>query len=106
MALSISFNTAAYEAAQNLQLTSNDFITAIQRLSSGLRINSAADSPVGLALSQKLTGQINGYDQAQRNIQDGASLLQVAQSGLNETQSLLQRMNQLAIQAAQGTLTS
>ena len=106
MALSINANTAAFDAARNLQLTSQDFMTAVQRLSSGLRINSAADDPAGLAISQKFLAQANGYDQVQRNLQDSVSLLQTAQSGLNETQTLLQRMNTLAVQASNGTLTS
>src|SRR5690349_5447222 len=85
MPISINSNTIALQAGQNLQLTSASFTQAVQRLSSGLRINSAADDPAGLGLSQKLVAQINGFDQAQRNTQDAISLLQTAQSGITET---------------------
>lgn len=106
MPISINSNTVALQASNNLQLTSASFTQAVQRLSSGLRINSAADDPAGLGLSQKLIAQINGFDQAQRNAQDAISLLQTAQSGLNESLSDLQRLNQLAIQASNSTLSS
>ena len=106
MPISINSNTIALQASKNLQLTSASFTQAVQRLSSGLRINSAADDPAGLGLSQKLVAQINGFDQAQRNTQDAISLLQTAQSGITETMADLQRLNQLAIQASNGTLTS
>ncbi|HLG71130.1 MAG TPA: flagellin [Chloroflexota bacterium] len=106
MPISINSNTIALEASHNLDLTSESFAKAVQRLSSGLRINSAADDAAGLGVSQTLIEQINGYDQAQRNAQDAVSLLQTAQTGLNETLADLQRMNQLAIQASNGTLSS
>jgi flagellin len=106
MPISINSNTAALRAANNLQLTAASFTQAVQRLSSGLRINSAADDGAGLGISQKLIAQINGFDQAQRNAQDAVSLLQTAQTGLNESLSDLQRLNQLAIQASNSTLSS
>lgn len=106
MAIRINTNILAVEAAHNLDLTSQSFAQAVQRLSSGLRINSAADDPSAMGVSQKLIAQINGSDQAQRNAQDAVSLLQVAQTGLNETLADLQRLNQLAIQASNGTLSS
>ena len=106
MPISINSNTTALQAAHNLELTSQGFAQAVQRLSSGLRINSAADDPAGLGVSQKLIAQINGFDQAQRNTQDAVSLLQTAQTGLNTTQADLQRLNQLAIQASNSTLSS
>ncbi len=93
MPISINTNTLALEAARNLDLTSASFTRAVQRLSSGLRINSAADDPSGLGVSQKLIAQINGFDQAQRNTQDAVSLLQSAQAGLSETMIDLQRLN-------------
>jgi flagellin len=83
-----------------------DFQKSIQRLSSGLRINSAADDPAGLALSQTLTAQVNGFDQASRNIQDAISMVQVADGALNDTAQALQRMRQLSVQAASDTLTN
>src|SRR5690348_6814757 len=106
MPISINSNTAATQAAHNLQLTAASFTQAVQRLSSGLRINSAADDAGGLGVSQKLIAQINGYDQAQRNAQDAVSLLQTAQTGMNESLADLQRLNQLAIQASNSTLSS
>ncbi|MDE3074644.1 MAG: hypothetical protein KGJ86_04375, partial [Chloroflexota bacterium] len=106
VAISINSNNAAFDAARNLQLTSQDFITAVRRLSSGLRINSAADDAAGLGVSQRLMAGINGFDQAQRNAQDAVSLVQQATAGLGETMSLLQRMDQLAVQASNDTLTS
>lgn len=78
---------------------------AMQRLSSGLRINSAADDPAGLAISEKMRGQIRGLQVASRNVQDGISMIQVHDGALNETQSILQRMRELSVQAANGTNT-
>lgn len=106
MPISINSNTLGLQAAQNLSLSSSSFATAVQRLSSGLRVNSASDDPGAFGLSQKLIAQINGSDQAQRNAQDAISLVQTAQSGLNETLADLQRLNQLALQASNSTLTS
>ncbi|MBV9120807.1 MAG: flagellin, partial [Chloroflexi bacterium] len=106
MGLRINTNVEAIDAQRNLQLTSMDFQKSIERLSSGLRINSAADDPAGLAVSQTLTSQVNGFDQAQRNIQDGISMTQVADGALNSTESALQRMRTLAVQAATDSLTN
>lgn len=75
------------------------------RLSTGLRINSAADDPAGLAISEKMRAQIRGLNMASRNAQDAISLIQVAEGGLEETHSILQRMKELATQAANGTLS-
>ncbi|OFI06482.1 flagellin [Clostridium acetireducens DSM 10703] len=78
---------------------------AMERLSSGLRINRAADDAAGLAISEKMRGQIRGLQQASRNAQDGISLIQTAEGALDETHSILQRMRELAVQAANGTYT-
>lgn len=78
---------------------------SMERLSSGLRINRAADDPAGLAISEKMRAQIRGLGQAARNIQDGISLLQTAEGALNETHAILQRMRELGVQAATDTLT-
>lgn len=78
---------------------------AMERLSSGYRINRAADDPAGLAISEKMRAQIRGLGQAARNIQDGISLLQTAEGALNETHAILQRMRELGVQAASDTLT-
>lgn len=75
------------------------------QLSTGQRINRAADDPVGLAISERMRSQIRGLQQAQRNAQDGISMIQTAEGGMNEVHSILQRMNELSVQAANGTYT-
>src|SRR4051812_49501359 len=78
----------------------------MERLSSGYRINRAADDAAGLAISEKLRGQINGLGQAQRNAQDAVSLVQTAEGSLNEVHSMLQRVRELAVQFQNGTLST
>ncbi|WP_391122982.1 flagellin [Psychrobacillus sp. L3] len=78
---------------------------SMERISSGYRINRAADDPAGLAISEKMRAQIRGLGQAARNIQDGISLVQTAEGALNETHSILQRMRELSVEAANDTLT-
>lgn len=104
MSLMINTNVAALDAHRNLVNTNNSIAKSMQRLSSGLRINSAADDAAGLAISQTLTAQVNGLDQAQRNGQDGVSLVQTADGTLNDVQQMLQRIRELAVQYANGTL--
>ena len=106
MSLRINTNVEAFDAHRNLEATSNAVAKSMQRLSSGLRINSAADDAAGLAISQKLTAQINGVDQAGRNVQDGISLVQTAEGSLNEVHSMLQRVRELAVQYQNGTLST
>ncbi|MCL6516746.1 MAG: flagellin [Alicyclobacillus sp.] len=89
-----------------LNQNQNSLQKVLQQLSTGKRINGASDDAAGLAISQKMQGQINGLDQASRNAQDGISLIQTAEGALNETQSILQRMRQLAVQAANDTNTT
>ncbi|MFX0550221.1 hypothetical protein ACOAKC_13060, partial [Hathewaya histolytica] len=79
---------------------------AMEKLSSGLRINRAGDDAAGLAISEKMRGQIRGLDQASRNSQDGISMIQTAEGALNETHSILQRMKELAVQASNDTNTT
>lgn len=90
------------------QLTMNNNMAAksIEKLSSGFRINSAADDAAGLAISEKMSAQIRGLDQASRNAQDGISLVQTAEGALSETESILQRMRELSIQASNDTNTA
>ena len=102
----INTNLAALNAYRNLEMTDNRLNQSLERLSSGLRINKAADDAAGLAISEKMRGQIRGLDQATRNAQDGISLIQTAEGALNETHSILQRMRELSVQAANDTLTS
>ena len=106
MSLMINTNVEAYNAHRNLVSTENSLAQSMQRLSSGLRINSAADDAAGLAISQKLTGQVNGLDQAQRNAQDGVSLVQTAEGSLNQVHAMLQRVRELAVQYSNGTLSA
>jgi flagellin len=102
----INTNVAANSAQRHLSLTSNLLNSATERLSSGLRINHAADDAAGLSISQKLQGQVRGTAQAQRNAQDGISLLQTADGALDEVHTILQRMRELAVQGANDTETA
>ena len=106
MALRINYNFESVSAQRNLSSTQNSFGRAIEQLSSGLRINKAADDSAGLAVSEKLKNQVRGLNQAQRNAQDGISLLQTAEGALNETHSILARMRELAVQSSNDTLTN
>lgn len=103
MGVVLNTNMSALAAYNNLRRTQSRVDSSLEKLSSGLRINRAADDAAGLAISEKLRSQVNGLNQAQRNAQDGISLAQTAEGGLNETHALLQRMRTLAVQAANGT---
>ena len=100
MALGIATNLASINAQRNLSGTSDALNTSLQRLSSGLRINSAKDDAAGLQISNRLTSQVNGLNQAVRNANDGISLAQTAEGALQESTNILQRMRVLSIQAA------
>ncbi len=106
MGLKINNNVEAQDTLRNLTTAQSMFTTAMQRLSSGKRINSAADDAAGYAISNKLQSQSTGLDQAQSNAQDGISMIQTATGGLQTTQSLLQRLRQLAVQSSNDTNTS
>src|SRR5258708_22007274 len=106
MSTRINSNVDAFGAQRNMALNAMSYSKSVEKLSSGLRINRAGDDAAGLSISEKLRGQIKGLAQAQRNSQDGISLIQTAEGALNETHSILQRMRELAVQAANGTLTS
>ncbi|REK67077.1 MAG: flagellin [Cohnella sp.] len=99
----INHNPFALNASNQLLKTTNAISKRFERLSSGFRINRAADDAAGLAISEKMRCQINGLNQASRNIQDGISLIQTAEGALAEIHAILQRMNQLAVQATNGT---
>lgn len=101
----INHNIAALNTLNQLSKNTNATQKSLEKLSSGLRINSAADDAAGLAISEKMKGQIRGLDQATRNSQDGISLLQTAEGALNETQDILQRIRELAVQSSNGTTT-
>lgn len=106
MGLRINQNIAALNAHRNLVATDNALSKSLERLSSGFRINRAADDAAGLAISEKLRAQVRGLAQAIRNAQDGISMIQTAEGALNEVHSMLQRMRELALQAANDTLSS
>ncbi|WP_114165852.1 flagellin [Exiguobacterium sp. TNDT2] len=99
----INNNLNAMNAHRNMTFNSTQTGKSMEKLSSGLRINRAGDDAAGLAISEKMRGQIRGLDQASRNAQDGISLIQTAEGALNETHSILQRMRELATQAANDT---
>ncbi|GIW10398.1 MAG: flagellin [Dehalococcoidia bacterium] len=102
----INTNVNALNAQRNLQVSGYDLAKALERLSSGKRVNRAGDDAAGLAIGQKLQAQVRGLGQAIRNAQDGISMVQTAEGALDETQAILQRMRELAVQAANGSLAS
>ncbi|MFN8533052.1 MAG: flagellin [Dehalococcoidia bacterium] len=102
----INTNVNSLNAQRNLQVSGYDLSKALERLSSGKRVNRAGDDAAGLAIGQKLQAQVRGLGQAVRNAQDGISLIQTAEGALDESQSILQRMRELSVQAANGTLAS
>jgi len=106
MALRINYNLASSSAQRGLGASQEAYAKQANRLSTGLRINSASDDAAGMAVSEKLKNQVRGLNQAQRNAQDGISLIQTAEGGLAETHSILARMRELAVQAANDTLNN
>jgi flagellin len=103
MGLTVNTNLNAMDAARNLNTTESMLAQSMQRLSSGLRINSAADDVAGYAISQRLQGQVNGLNQATQNIADAVSLAQTGQGALSDVVGMLQRIRELAVQYANGT---
>ena len=102
----INHNISAMNAQRQLTINQSGNSKALQKLSSGLKINSAADDAAGLAISERMRAQIRGLDQAERNAQDGISLIQTAEGALQETTELVQRMRELAVQATSDIMTS
>jgi len=103
MASTINTNIASLTAQRNLNMSQASLMTSMQRLSSGLRINSAKDDAAGLAISDRMTSQIRGLNQAARNANDGISLSQVAEGALGSASSVLQRIRELSVQSANAT---
>ncbi len=101
----INHNIAALNTYRQFNNANNAQGKSMEKLSSGLRINSAADDAAGLAISEKMRGQVRGLDIASRNAQDGISLIQTAEGGLNETHDILQRVRELAVQSSNDTNT-
>ena len=106
MPIFINTNVAAMNAQRNLGVTNMKMSRALERLSSGLRVNRAADDAAGLAISEKMRAQIRGLRQGLRNAQDGISLIQTAEGALNEVHAMLQRMRELATQAGSTILST
>jgi flagellin len=104
MGLRIQNNVEAFNAHRQLSTTASKAAKSMEKLSSGYRINRAADDAAGLAISEKMRAQIGGLAQAQRNAQDGVSLVQTAEGALNEVHSMLQRVRDLKVQYLNGTL--
>jgi flagellin len=105
MALVVNTNIASLNAQRNLERSQNELGTSLQRLSSGLRINSAKDDAAGLYTAEQLTADIRGANQAIRNAADGISFAQVAEGALAEISNNLQRIREIAVQSANGTVT-
>ncbi len=105
MALSVNTNLASIQAQRSLAQVTDQLGRSFRRLSTGLRIATAADDAAGLAISERLRGQIRSLDQARRNANDGISLVQTAEGALGETSNLLIRLRELAVQASNGTVS-
>src|SRR4051812_6036614 len=105
MALRINTNISSMNAQRNLGMQSASLNKSLERLSSGLRINKAADDAAGLAISETLKAQVRGQYQAVANSQDAINLIQTGEGGLDATTNILQRMRELAVQAANDTYT-
>ena len=106
MSLQIQNNVEAFNAHRNLQAVSDRVSQSMERLSSGYRINRAADDAAGLAISEKMRAQIRGLAQDQRNIQDGVSLVQTAEGALSTVHDMLQRVRELAVEYKNGSLSA
>src|ERR671929_1043919 len=106
MGLRIQNNIEAFDTHRQLQISSAAASASMERLSSGYRINRAADDAAGLAISERLRAQITGLDQAQRNVQDAVSLVQTAEGALTEVHAMLQRVRELAVQYKNGSLSN
>jgi flagellin len=102
----INHNISALKANNQLSKTNKLLDESLEKLSSGYRINKAADDAAGMAISEKMRTQISGLEQASRNASDGISVIQTAEGALQEVESMLQRMRELAVQSANGTYTT
>ncbi|WP_368668185.1 flagellin [Pseudoalteromonas sp. NZS100_1] len=106
MMISVNTNVSSLNAQRNLSQSGSDLATSMERLSSGMRINSAKDDAAGLQISNRLTSQVNGLAVAQRNANDGISMAQTAEGAMQESTNILQRMRELALQSANGSNSS
>ncbi|MBB1407529.1 flagellin, partial [Pseudoalteromonas sp. SG44-5] len=103
MAISVNTNVSSLNAQRNLSKSGQGLATSMERLSSGMRINSAKDDAAGMQISSRLTSQISGLAVAQRNANDGISMAQTAEGAMSESTNILQRMRELALQSANGS---
>ncbi|MBB1291264.1 flagellin, partial [Pseudoalteromonas sp. SR43-6] len=103
MMISVNTNVSSLNAQRNLSQSGSDLATSMERLSSGMRINSAKDDAAGLQIANRLTSQVNGLAVAQRNANDGISMAQTAEGAMSESTNILQRMRELALQSANGS---
>ncbi|MEK9963427.1 MAG: hypothetical protein VW776_03805, partial [Betaproteobacteria bacterium] len=103
MSLVVNTNVASLNAQRSLAASGNELKTAMERLSSGKKINSAADDAAGFAIAERMTAQIRGLNMATKNANDGLSMLAVIENATNDVTDMLQRMRELAIQAANDT---
>jgi len=106
MALNVNTNVSSLLAQRNLSRSQGNVQKSLQRLSTGMRINSAADDAAGLAISQKLKSQVRAMSQAERNANDGISMIQTAEGSIEQMGDILNRMRELAVQSSNGTLTN
>jgi flagellin len=106
MSMRIQTNVDAFRAYRHLDANTNQVSKSIEKLSSGFRINRAADDAAGLAISERLKAQVNGLDQASRNVADGVSLVQTAEGALDQVHAMLQRTRELAVKYANETLSA
>src|SRR6476661_6446212 len=106
MAMTINTNVVTLNAQRHLMTSQNSLATSMERLSSGLRVNSAKDDAAGLAISDRMNAQVRGMSVASRNTNDGISRLQVADGALGKISDNMQRMRELAVQSANGTLNN
>ena len=105
MSLKINYNVSAMVANNSLKMSDNKLTASLERLSSGYKINHAKDNAAGLAIARRMNAQIRGLDVATQDAQDGISVLEIADGALAEVHDMLQRMNELSIKAATGTIT-
>ena len=103
--MKINFNMSAIISMDNLSKTENSLSSSIERLSSGFKINHAKDSPSGIAIAKKMHAQIRGLSKASQNASDGVSVIETAEGAMTEIHNMLQRMNQLTVKSANGTLS-
>ena len=106
MPLSINTNIASLTAQRAMLNTGRELETAFERLSTGKRVNTAVDDAAGLAIAERLTGRINGLNQAIRNASDGVSVVQIAEGAQDEVTTIIQRLRDLAVQGANSSLSS